>query len=560
MDLQKAIFKVSKRGNPEQMIFKEILKNQENKNYLKESGENKETKKNINLNLSNHNISQNHRINNNNYNKQKMNKTGNTQYSPKGVEMSHIKKDYITYLISPQRENILKKDFDSYLKSYPLEWENYELILILATGNIYNDFENVKNYINIYLYEGMKKLMDQKIIDEILHSKIKDDNLIKLECEKFYKYKKEINKKIIPELKELKSNELYHFLIATSLIYQKTKEIEELDLTQYNLKSDTIQPILSSIKFNVHIQKLILTENNIGEEGCYWLGVMLRNNKQLYELDLSNCKISNKCISFIVKGLENKENENYSLKKINLTGNDINENKGGEELGNFLEKFNSLTWLNVCKNKLRNEGLKTFLLKYEKLINKENKKTKLETLILFGNYIKSQDSLTLLGQILKNENCTLKSLVLSDNEIGSSNDDNFKNFCENLSYNNSLTELLLLDCNIGNEDVNFICDMLVKNKKLEKLCLYHNNINSHEKFLQILSVFKGENGNKTLKELDLSKNNCKIPISEEFLDNIKNIQLESLDISQNFDLNEGDDLEKFQKATKEVQDKIKIIY
>ena len=197
MDLQKAIFKVSKRENPEQMIFKEILKNQENKNYLKESGENKETKKNINLNLSNHNISQNHRINNNNYNKQKMNKTGNTQYSPKGVEMSHIKKDYITYLISPQRENILKKDFDSYLKSYPLEWENYELILILATGNIYNDFENVKNYINIYLYEGMKKLMDQKIIDEILHSKIKDDKIIKLECEKFYKYKKEINKKII---------------------------------------------------------------------------------------------------------------------------------------------------------------------------------------------------------------------------------------------------------------------------------------------------------------------------------------------------------------------------
>ena len=30
------------------------------------------------------------------------------------------------------------------------------------------------------------------------------------------------------------------------------------------------------------------------------------------------------------------------------------------------------------------------------------------------------------------------------------------------------------------------------------------------------------------------------------LDNIKNIQLESLDISQNFDLNEGDDLEKYQ--------------
>ena len=65
MDLQKAIFKVSKRENPQRMIFMEILKNKENN----------ETKKNINLNLSNHNISQKQKINKNNYNKQKKNKT-----------------------------------------------------------------------------------------------------------------------------------------------------------------------------------------------------------------------------------------------------------------------------------------------------------------------------------------------------------------------------------------------------------------------------------------------------------------------------------------------------
>ena len=78
--------------------------------------------------------------------------------------------------------------------------------------------------------------------------------------------------------------------------------------------------------------------------------------------------------------------------------------------------------------------------------------------------------------------------------------------------------------------------------------------------MKILSIFKGENGNKTLKDLDLSKNNCKIPINDEFLDDIKNIQLESLDISQNFELTNEDDKEKFKNATTEVQDKIKIIY
>jgi len=48
-------------------------------------------------------------------------------------------------------------------------------------------------------------------------------------------------------------------------------------------------------------------------------------------------------------------------------------------------------------------------------------------------------------------------------------------------------------------------------------CLSFSRFSSLTIF-QILSVFKGQNGNKTLKELDLSKNNCKIPINEEFLD------------------------------------------
>ena len=560
MDLKKVIFKVNKREN-HQKVLEQIFKNQEINNIIlgSEGQIPKNNKINNNLNLSSNIIkSQYHPKNNNLYNnKQKMNKS---QYSAKENEIFISNKDYISYLMSNQKEYITPKGFNEYISLFP-EWENYELILILVIGEMNNHFENFKHYINLYLCEGMKKILESKFINDLLSSNgIKyDDNNIQNECIKFYKYKKEQFKKNFNF--DLNISECYNYLIASSLIYQKLKFIEELDLTQYNLKGDIIQPILSAIKFNEHIQKLILTDNIIGEDGCYWLGTMLRNNKQLSELDLSHCKITNRCIMTMIKGLKFKDNDSYNLKKINLTENEIISEKGGEELGNFLEKFNMLNWLNVCKNKLKNDGLKNLLLKYQKLINNENgKKTKLETLILFGNDIKSLDSLSLLGKVLKNNNCTLKCLVLSDNEINSLNNENFKSFCKDLAYNNSLTELLLLDCKIRNEDVEFLCEMLEKNKKLEKLCLYNNSITSPEKFLKILSVFKGQNGNKTLKELDLSKNNCKIPINEEFLDDIKNIQLESLDISQNFELTNSEDLEKFKNATTEVQDKIKIIY
>ena len=564
MDLKKVIFKVNKREN-HQKVFEKIFKNQENNNIiLQPQGQiPKNNNINNNLNLSSSIIkSQYHTINNNLYNnKQKMNKNSNlSQYSPKGNEITYFNKDYISYLMSNHKENMISKGFNEYISFFP-EWENYELILILAIGELNNHFESFKYYINLYLCEGLKKLLDSKFINELLslNGRKYDDKIVRNECYNFYKYKQEQFKKNLNI--DLNINECYNLLIATSLIYQKLKYIEELDLTQYNLKGDLIQPILSAIKFNEHIQKLILAENMIGEDGCYWLGTMLRNNKQLSELDLSHCKITNRCIMTMIKGLKFKDNDSYNLKKINLTENEIISEKGGEELGNFLEKFNMLNWLNVCKNKLKNDGLKNLLLKYQKLINNENgKKTKLETLILFGNDIKSLDSLSLLGKVLKNNNCTLKCLVLSDNEINSLNNENFKSFCKDLAYNNSLTELLLLDCKIRNEDVEFICEMLKRNKKLEKLCLYNNSITSPEKFLKILSVFKGQNGNKTLKELDLSKNNCKIPINEEFLDDIKNIQLESLDISQNFELTNEDDKEKFKNATTEVQDKIKIIY
>lgn len=480
--------------------------------------------------------------------------------SPKKNEISYLIKDYLLYLKNQPSEyqTGTVKDFEDYHKNFP-EWENYEFILILAISDLNDNFEKFNSYINLYLYENLKKLRETKNIKDLITNSTVNETHLQTECLKFYTYKQQEFMKIVG--KTLNISECYNMLVATALTFQKIKGIEELDLTQYLINGVFIQPVISAIKFNEHIQRLFLANNPIGEEGCYWLGTMLRNNKHVSEIDISNCKITNRCIKMINEGLNNKLNNNsYYLKKINLASNEINE-LGGSELARFLGNFVYLQWLNICKNKLKNIGFKILMQKYEELIN--SGRTNLDTLIIFNNDIKEEDSLEVLGRVVENPRCTLKCLVLSENDLSSSNTPNgyLSYFFNSLKHNNSLVEILMLNCKIRNDNVDDICNMLIQNKKLEKLCLYNNMIDNPVKFLNILSVFCGPNPrNNTLKELDLSKNKCKLSINDDFLKTIKNLQIDSLDISQNFELSNTVDADNFRKVASDVQNKIKIIY
>ena len=490
-------------------------------------------------------------------------KVNNISRSPKKKEVTYLNKEYLLYLKSPYLivSSGPRKDFEDYCQSFP-EWENYEHILILAVSDLNDNFDKFTDYINLYLYENLKKLSDPKKIKEILLKTAKQDNdsYIRQECFNFYKYKQKELKRIVG--KEININDYFELLIVTSLTYQKIKGIEELDLTQYCINGNYIQPVISAIKFNEHIQRLLLGNNPIGEEGCYWLGTMLRNNKHVIELDISSCKLTNNCIKMINEGLKIQKGVNnvFYLKKINLSSNEINE-KGGIEVASLLENFTYLNWLNICKNKLKNGGFKVLMMKYQELINIQ--RTNLETLIVYNNDIKEEDSLEVLGKVVENQKCTLKCLVLSENDLSSSGHTKgyLSYFLDSLKKNNSIVEMLMLNCKIKNENVEDICEMLIHNKKLEKLCLYNNMIDSPCQFLKILSIFCGNNPlNHTLKELDLSKNKCKLSINDEFLTIIKTLQIESLDISQNFELSNNSDAEKFKQVALDVQSKIKIIY
>ena len=93
---------------------------------------------------------------------------------------------------------------------------------------------------------------------------------------------------------------------------------------------------MSSLKFKEHIIELNLSNNDIGNEGCYCLGSLLRTNKNLSILILSFCKIDNIGLKFMLKGLKYESaNDKFYLTHLNLSDNNITE-EGGEFLGLIL--------------------------------------------------------------------------------------------------------------------------------------------------------------------------------------------------------------------------------
>ena len=529
---------------------------------------------------------------------------------------------YVSFLEEPKIQNTIinintlienRKGFEEFQLSF--DWEYYELILILASCKMNNElFEKYNEFIMIYLFNGMSKLNEINFVDNLKSNEKYCFEKLSIEVKKFYEQKEEDFRYNSDNNYILEQKIDQKMFLYICFIYYKLQKEKKLDFTEYKYNKYTIQPLLSSLKFKENIIELNLSNNDLGNEGCYCLGNLLRINKNLSVLILSFCKIDNVSLKFLLKGLKYKSiHDKYYLTQLNLSDNNITE-EGGEYLGLILIHFNKLQWYNISNNKINNNGAIKLFKAYNYILNNENISNmnmnvfhsnsseynlnlnissnssnlnlslinsntnnknlhNLETLILIGIGIYSEQCLTMLGDIVKHPKCGLKALVLSQNNIGKTNPNNNLNIFNNLKdvryllqcikENKTINELLLLSCQIENNIIEDIYQMLKGNKTIEYLVLYNNNINQQMAFLKLLSLFSDlpENNGQTnnyLKVLDLSKNNCPIEINCRFLNIIERLQLSSLDISQNDLSREGSD--NFKNLANRIGDKLKIIY
>ena len=290
---------------------------------------------------------------------------------------------------------INKTKIDYFLNSpfsyllYRINFEKYNLIKItkdknsLALKYICKDCfpnETFMDYVSNFTKINQKTNMDQDIsLNSIMHL---------------------INKLIIkPDKNDISIfTDLIKRFLYSVFIYYQTKNSPLINygkkgLNQNNKKNLVLVPysydlsrahvegrysnvIISPIRAEKRIANILIEENNLRESGMYELGKTLVFNKNIKHIDLSRSLIKSSYLDYLILGMGIFDN--YSVNKLNLAYNYLNENYS-KNLERIIHKFKELKTL-VLKNNNLKGGLAQFFVVLKKLY--KNNETKIEKLIL----------------------------------------------------------------------------------------------------------------------------------------------------------------------------------
>jgi hypothetical protein len=358
--------------------------------------------------------------------------------------------------------------------------------------------------------------------------------------------------------KEKAFNELLYMI----LFAVKLKDHTELDLTQTQVLFDSINTILSVLKVNDTVTKLVINLCRIGEEGRWSIGRLYNYNPRIVDLELTSIALKDESIRALLIGLGEGQ---MTVRKLNLCFNSFTSDFG-VYFSALLMKMPNLQYLDLSKNPLE-KGL-NIIIQTIITLTTENK-LHLETFIAMSTKIDSY-GLGLLGDYVSNQNCVLRSLVLSDNKF---NNDGGAKFFKKMINNKSIEELILYKADITNDLAENVFNMLHNNHWLISVSLYDNKIDSPSKFYKLCTIAESaasyatkservnikiiskdyqfanlSNDNKQLprselkntnrlKNYDLSANKCKyLKIDERMFNHIRHVDLEMYDITQNVEL------------------------
>ena len=389
----------------------------------------------------------------------------------------------------------------------------------------------------------------KKHIESINNGVFLKDALILLTPYYEYKQKRLADEKVTEEFRPDEES-IKLRIIYSAFISNKIDALTELDLTQNYILSEYFGCIITALISKNNIYKLYLSSNKISQEGSYNLGRYFNYTNKLVELDLSSNSLNEHCLKAMKAGIMTDE---ICISKLNLSNNEFTANCC-PLLERLLLKCPYLKHFNISKNKLDNEF--SYIIRAFILLAEEHKLS-LQTLIAFKCNL-DEESIKSFQELFKNRNVTtLKSIVLSDNSFKSG--ESCKFFFKHLLENQSIEELILSSCDIGNEEVKYITDFLSKNTVLRKLILHNNQMNDSFRFNELLALKNSEpnidnlfnydpdcpsdnlysnikpvnnwNQDSILEELDISRN--KFFFVEQMFDDLQNTKIKVLDISQN---------------------------
>ena len=108
--------------------------------------------------------------------------------------------------------------------------------------------------------------------------------------------------------------------------------------------------ILTALKANNSVEKLILTTNKLGIEGAWGLPRIFLFNKKLQYIDISSNGLDDSHIKIISQGIDNLYQEKINLKYLNISSNQNLSGKNyAEYLAKIIDKTDNLETLNINK-------------------------------------------------------------------------------------------------------------------------------------------------------------------------------------------------------------------
>ena len=327
----------------------------------------------------------------------------------------------------------------------------------------YINVKNIKRNKKSIFYISRGELDNQKI-SETIYKKLKENSITILDkditvnsimciADNLY-FHNEFGRVLKTPINLIRS-----FLIQVFIYYQnknsplmkfitKTEKYEPIPF-QYDLRGACIEGrfsliIISPIRIEPRISRILFAQNNLRECGLYEFGKAILFNKNIKVVEFNTSLLRTNYIEFLNNALGIYDN--YSVEVLNISFNYLKDNCE-EYLAKLITYFKGLKTINLNSNELK-RGISSFLVVLKSLYRKG--KINLENLLI-NKCLLDDASYYELGELLKSKYCKLKKLYLNFNTMPS----NIK-FLKKLKKNRSLTEIYINKNEIGNNDVDDI--------------------------------------------------------------------------------------------------------
>ncbi|GMH59163.1 hypothetical protein TrLO_g15025 [Triparma laevis f. longispina] len=255
-----------------------------------------------------------------------------------------------------------------------------------------------------------------------------------------------------------------------------------------HLSKGFVENLKRRLRFKHSAENFLCTNYGMGDTKALALAEALVDMPFIKTLDLANNRLTNKSVPKILDSCFATK-----LMNLNLSGNRVDV-PGAKSLAGFLKKCNTLRSLVLDGCEISDEDLSLLIPGFIK----GDDEVGVSNLSLADNQITGVGGAS-LGELFKNEGCTLEKLNLSQNFVKGAG---AVAFGKSLAKNKKLQEINLHMNRISDGGTMAMASSLLMNKNLKVLNLEHNDIGTEGSFVMASILTK----NTTLERMSLIGN------------------------------------------------------